>query len=148
MPRCIHTGRKKTLTYHATVPLSLWKWFNATYFCGGVPLGCKKKYGRASIFPSTDYLSLLWTPFRIRWTIPLTITSAYSNGILEAVDRQLFGLSNFHVSYQLEDDSKCNNCQVGPNRAKLYHRYRTHLLRNISQNIWFILVMLLNQIIM
>jgi hypothetical protein len=39
--------------------------------CDGVPLKFKKENGRASRFTSTDYLSLLLTPLRIRWTIPL-----------------------------------------------------------------------------
>jgi hypothetical protein len=39
-------------------------------FCDGVPLKFEKK--RADLqFTSTDYLSIVLTPVRIRWTIPL-----------------------------------------------------------------------------
>jgi hypothetical protein len=41
-------------------------------YCDGVPLKFKKKNGLQ--FTSTDYLSLLLTPLRIHWTIPLTVS--------------------------------------------------------------------------
>ncbi len=40
--------------------------------CDGVPLKFKKKKRAGLQFISTDYLSLLLTPLRIRWTIPLS----------------------------------------------------------------------------
>jgi hypothetical protein len=40
--------------------------------CDGVPLKFLKKNGPALQFTSTDFLSLLLTPLRIRWTIPLS----------------------------------------------------------------------------
>jgi hypothetical protein len=39
--------------------------------CDGVPLKFKKEKWAGLQFTSTDYLSIVSTPFRICWTIPL-----------------------------------------------------------------------------
>jgi hypothetical protein len=43
-------------------------------FCDGVPLKFKKEKWPGLQFTRTDYLSLVLTPLRIRWTIPLRST--------------------------------------------------------------------------
>jgi hypothetical protein len=43
-----------------------------SYCCDGVPLKFKKKNDRLQ-FTSTDSLSIVLTPLKIRWTIPLTV---------------------------------------------------------------------------
>jgi hypothetical protein len=40
-------------------------------YCDSVPLKLKKEKLAGLQFTNTDYLSLLLTPLRIRWTIPL-----------------------------------------------------------------------------
>jgi hypothetical protein len=43
--------------------------------CDGVPLKYKKRRGLQ--FTSTDYLSIVSTPLRIRWTIPLSFVFVF-----------------------------------------------------------------------
>ncbi len=43
-------------------------------FCDGVPLKFEKEKRADLKFTSTDYLSLVLTPLRIRWTVPLSRT--------------------------------------------------------------------------
>jgi hypothetical protein len=40
-------------------------------FCDGVPLKFEEKKRAGLLFTSMDYLSIVLTPVRIRWTVPL-----------------------------------------------------------------------------